>query len=188
MCPHVAATLYGIGLKLDSNPLALFQMRGVNIDKFINKVVGNKVENMLVNANVSTNRVLKNIDLAAMFGIGVIMEKLLPCPFCGHKNFEWDEIKGQKSLHWFNCLECGASISSAFTVEEVIKNWNRRVHIHKDLKSILRPCPCCGSTSIEKIHQDMWYSFKCRECGCESGGDEHLTSAINDWNGKKYSM
>ncbi len=187
MCPHVAATLYGIGVSLDSNPLSIFKLRGIDIEQLINATVGNKVENMLDHANVSSARILKNIDLAAIFGIGVIMKKLLPCPFCGHKNFEWDEIKGKQNLHWFNCLECGASISSAFTVEEVIKNWNRRAHKQKAPKAILRPCPCCGSTNIEQLHQDMWYSFRCKECGCESGGNERLSLALNDWNGRNCS-
>ena len=138
---------------------------------------------MLVNANIDSPRILKNVDLVAMFGIGII-EQLLSCPFCGHKNFEWDEIVGEENLHWFTCMECGASISSGLTVEEVIKNWNRRTHTHKNSHSILRACPCCGSNNIEKMNADMWYWFKCKECGCESGGAETETAAINDWNGK----
>lgn len=183
MCQHVAAALYGIGIKIDSNPFFLFQMRGVNIDQFIGKIVSNKVENMLINANIDSPRILKDVDLVSMFGIG-LTEQLFSCPFCGHNNFEWDEITEEENLHWFTCMECGASIASGSTVEEIIKRWNQRPNRYRKSRSVLQTCPCCGSDHIEKINADMWYCFKCKECGCESGGAETESVAIDDWNGK----
>lgn len=70
MCKHVTAALYGIGIRLDDDPLYFFQMRNINVDDFIAKVVGGKIEVMLENANVvETSRIMKNPDLTKLFGI-----------------------------------------------------------------------------------------------------------------------
>ena len=69
MCKHVAAVLYGIGVRLDSNPMYFFQMRGIDIESFIGKVVGGKVETMLAHANKKSPRIMKDADLMALFGV-----------------------------------------------------------------------------------------------------------------------
>ena len=69
MCKHVAATLFGIGVRLDFNPIYFFQMRGINIDAFIAKVVSGKVETMLKNANIITPRVIQESEVAQLFGL-----------------------------------------------------------------------------------------------------------------------
>ena len=69
MCKHTVAALYGIGVRLDSNPLYFFQMRGIDVDLFIAKVVGDGVESMLENANVKSERIIQNADLLQMFGV-----------------------------------------------------------------------------------------------------------------------
>ena len=69
MCKHVAAALYGVGVRLDSNPLYFFQMRGINIDMFVDKVINGKVQNMLANANVDSPRIIKNADLLQIFNL-----------------------------------------------------------------------------------------------------------------------
>ena len=69
MCKHTVAALYGIGVRLDSNPLYFFQMRGIDVDLFIAKVVGDGVESMLENENVKSERIIQDADLLQMFGV-----------------------------------------------------------------------------------------------------------------------
>mgnify|MGYP002856125409 CR=1 FL=1 len=69
MCKHIVAALYGIGVRLDSNPLYFFQMRGIDVDLFIAKVVGDGVESMLENANVKSERIIQNADLLRIFSV-----------------------------------------------------------------------------------------------------------------------
>ena len=69
MCKHTVAALYGIGVRLDSNPMYFFQMRGIDVNLFIAKVIGDKVESMLENVDVKSDRIIQNADLLQMFGV-----------------------------------------------------------------------------------------------------------------------
>ncbi len=69
MCKHVAAVLYGIGARLDSQPTLFFELRGVDIDRFLDVAVANKVEAMLENAQKPSSRILEGADLNALFGV-----------------------------------------------------------------------------------------------------------------------
>ena len=69
MCKHVAAALYGVGVRLDSNPLYFFQMRGIDIESFVDKVVAGKVQSMLDNADKESPRILKDADLLQIFNL-----------------------------------------------------------------------------------------------------------------------
>lgn len=66
MCKHVAATLYGIGVRLDEDPRLFFTLRGIDIEKFIDTTLENKVDKMLLNTEnigIRSNRILsKNIQ------------------------------------------------------------------------------------------------------------------------------
>ena len=35
MCKHVAAALYGVGARLDDNPMLFFELRGIEVGHFI---------------------------------------------------------------------------------------------------------------------------------------------------------
>jgi uncharacterized Zn finger protein len=64
MCKHVAATLYGVGARLDAEPKLLFLLRGVNESDLLSGA----------GADVSikkpaTATVLKDDDVAALFGL-----------------------------------------------------------------------------------------------------------------------
>lgn len=69
MCKHIAATLYGVAARLDDNPLHFFEMRGIDFEKFADKMVDNKVKNMIDNANVKSLRIIENADLLQIFGV-----------------------------------------------------------------------------------------------------------------------
>lgn len=69
MCKHVAATLYGVGAKLDADPLIFFKLRGVDFSELLTKSIEEKMESMLKNSNKKTNRIIENKDISELFGI-----------------------------------------------------------------------------------------------------------------------
>jgi len=69
MCKHVVAAMYGIGVRLDENPFYFFPMRGMDVDKLMDKAIGNKLESMLANVDVESTRIMKDVDLLEVFGV-----------------------------------------------------------------------------------------------------------------------
>ena len=69
MCKHVAAAMYAIGVRLDENPFFFFVLRGIDVDRFIDVTLENKVESMLKNADQVTERVMDDADLTDLFGL-----------------------------------------------------------------------------------------------------------------------
>ena len=66
MCKHVAATLYGVGARLDSDPDLLFALRGVKRDELIANV---GADLPLTAAPADSERLLADDDVAALFGL-----------------------------------------------------------------------------------------------------------------------
>jgi uncharacterized Zn finger protein len=66
LCKHVAATLYGVGARLDHDPELLFTLRGVNRDDMVSAVDGDLP---LTSAAVASERVLADDDIAALFDL-----------------------------------------------------------------------------------------------------------------------
>jgi uncharacterized Zn finger protein len=69
MCKHVAATLYGIGARLDEDPGLFFKLRKVRMKDLVTGVVEDKTRNLLEKAKKKTKRVIAESDLADVFGI-----------------------------------------------------------------------------------------------------------------------
>lgn len=69
MCKHVAAAMYGIGVRLDENPFFFFHLRGIDIDRFIDVTLENRVESMLANAERPSSRIIEEADLTELFGV-----------------------------------------------------------------------------------------------------------------------
>lgn len=69
MCKHVAAVLYGIGSRLDQNPLLFFNMRGIDVGDFIQRSVEEKLRSMLKNADTNSPRIIKDQALEDIFGV-----------------------------------------------------------------------------------------------------------------------
>lgn len=73
MCKHVAAVLYGIGVRLDEDPLLFFTLRGIDIDRFIDVALASKVDKMLENvksAPRNSKRVMTDTaELTELFGV-----------------------------------------------------------------------------------------------------------------------
>lgn len=69
MCKHVAAALYGVGTRLDEDPTLFFVLRGIDMGRFLDVTLGNRVESMLQNAQKPSERILEGEDLTALFGV-----------------------------------------------------------------------------------------------------------------------
>ena len=70
MCKHVSAVLYGVGTKLDHEPLLLFELRGIDTATFIKKSVEEKMTNLLQNAeNVQSDRIINDEHIFDFFDL-----------------------------------------------------------------------------------------------------------------------
>jgi uncharacterized Zn finger protein len=72
MCKHVAAVLYGIGARLDHDPLLFFTLRGIDFSALLKKSVEGKIESLLKNAGKKSRRVMDGLDnagIAELFGV-----------------------------------------------------------------------------------------------------------------------
>ena len=69
MCKHVAASLYGVGVRLDEQPLLFFELRGIDVGKFIDVTLASKVDSMLANAEKPSSRIMDSDDVASLFGV-----------------------------------------------------------------------------------------------------------------------
>src|ERR1700704_668760 len=66
MCKHVAATLYGVGARLDKKPQLLFALRGVDESELL----AGAASGAALSKSASTNaKVLDDGDMAALFGL-----------------------------------------------------------------------------------------------------------------------
>jgi uncharacterized Zn finger protein len=69
MCKHVAAVLYGIGARLDEDPLLFFKLRNIHIKDLLQKSIDEKVESMLKNAGSKTSRTIGFDEAKDLFGV-----------------------------------------------------------------------------------------------------------------------
>ena len=69
MCKHVAATLYGIGSRLDKDPGLFFVLRQVKVEDLIAQAVRGQSARLLQQAKKKSSRVIDDGDLADVFGI-----------------------------------------------------------------------------------------------------------------------
>ena len=78
MCKHVAAVMYGIGARLDDEPIRFFDLRGIQTDDFIAKAVENRVESMLNHAACKSSRIIDNDELQSLFGLDISAPVMKP--------------------------------------------------------------------------------------------------------------
>ncbi len=53
LCKHVAAVLYGIGRKLDDDPMLLLRLRGIDTASFSEKIVNREAEKLALSSSLS---------------------------------------------------------------------------------------------------------------------------------------
>ena len=70
-CKHVAAAVMAVAPGLDRTPLLLFELRGIDTQDLVARTVEQKLNLMLENADVRTDRVLDVDDdeLSVLFGV-----------------------------------------------------------------------------------------------------------------------
>ncbi len=68
MCKHVAAVMYGVGVRLDESPNLLFSLRGVDVDALITTAISQQSERLLKKSRRKSGRVLDD-DVSSLFGI-----------------------------------------------------------------------------------------------------------------------
>jgi len=71
MCKHVAATLYGVGARLDEDPTLFFILRKVKQDDLIAQAIREGSRKLLKKAKKKSKRVIADTDLSEMFGIDI---------------------------------------------------------------------------------------------------------------------
>jgi uncharacterized Zn finger protein len=71
MCKHIAATLYGVGYRLETDPALFFSLRGVAIESLLANVVTTRLDALLAAKGESKSKLLKADDTAleALFGL-----------------------------------------------------------------------------------------------------------------------
>ncbi len=69
LCKHVAAVLYGVGCRLDENPLLFFELRGIDPERFLGITIENKLEEMLANEDRPSSRIIDDDHMKELFGL-----------------------------------------------------------------------------------------------------------------------
>lgn len=69
MCKHVAAVLYGIGARLDEDPILFFKLRDIDFQELLKKSIEDKMESMLKNADKKSRRVIEDSEVFDIFGV-----------------------------------------------------------------------------------------------------------------------
>lgn len=69
MCKHVAAVLYGVGVRLDDDPTLFFKLRGVNVEALISETLTKQTKSLLEKSKTKSRRVMEDTDASGMFGI-----------------------------------------------------------------------------------------------------------------------
>jgi uncharacterized Zn finger protein len=67
MCKHVAAAMYGIGVRLDTEPELLFKLRGVDHQELI--AVDTAIDDLTTGKRSRRRRTLQTEDIASVFGV-----------------------------------------------------------------------------------------------------------------------
>ncbi|QGQ94205.1 hypothetical protein EHS13_04420 [Paenibacillus psychroresistens] len=69
MCKHLAAVLYGVGVRLDDDPTLFFKLRGVNVEALISETITKQTNALLEKSKTKSRRVMEDTDVSDMFGI-----------------------------------------------------------------------------------------------------------------------
>ncbi|NTW72794.1 MAG: hypothetical protein HGA49_11220 [Eubacteriaceae bacterium] len=69
MCKHVAAVLYGVGARLDIDPMLFFELRALDGQELVKKSMEQKLKNMMKNAGKKSKREIADKDISDIFGI-----------------------------------------------------------------------------------------------------------------------
>ena len=71
MCKHVAAVLYGVGVRLDEDPTLFFKLRQVDVSELITETLIQATDALLGKSAAKSKRVLVDDDLGDLFGVDI---------------------------------------------------------------------------------------------------------------------
>jgi uncharacterized Zn finger protein len=69
MCKHVASALYGVGNRLDDDPMLFFKLRGTDPTELLRASIEKRTAALLANANRRSKRVIADKDVNRIFGV-----------------------------------------------------------------------------------------------------------------------
>lgn len=69
MCKHIAAVLYGVGARLDEDPILFFKLRDIDFQELLKKSMEEKMQSMLKNADRKSKRIIDDTDIFDLFGV-----------------------------------------------------------------------------------------------------------------------
>jgi len=69
VCKHVAAVLYGVGARLDKDPIIFFKLRDIDFEELLKKSMEDKMQSMLKNADKKSKRVIDDTEVFDLFGL-----------------------------------------------------------------------------------------------------------------------
>ena len=69
MCKHVAAALYGIGVRFDEDPTLFFKLRGLDPEVFVDAAIQDRLDSMLQNAGRPSERIMDGSSWQDLFGL-----------------------------------------------------------------------------------------------------------------------
>lgn len=69
MCKHIAAVLYGVGARLDQDPMLFFKLRNLDGQALVRKSMALKIESMLKNAGKKSKREIPDEEISDLFGL-----------------------------------------------------------------------------------------------------------------------
>ncbi|MCK5543011.1 MAG: SWIM zinc finger family protein, partial [Desulfobacterales bacterium] len=79
MCKHIAATLYGVGTRLDQDPAMFFTLRGAKIKDLVSQAIKAEANQLIEKSKTKTSkRIIENADLSSAFGIDFDDSAFLP--------------------------------------------------------------------------------------------------------------
>jgi uncharacterized Zn finger protein len=73
MCKHIAAALYGVGVRLDNQPELLFQLRDVDPAKLVENASTSLHD---VHSRPTSERILNEDDVGTLFGIDIAVDTI----------------------------------------------------------------------------------------------------------------
>jgi len=69
VCKHIAAVLYGVGARLDKDPILFFKLRDIDFEELLKKSMESKMQSMLKNADKKSTRIIDDTDAFDLFGL-----------------------------------------------------------------------------------------------------------------------
>ena len=78
MCKHVAATLYGVGARLDQDPALFFTLRKVNMEDLVGEALRERTDAIIAQKPGTSSRLIADDKLSDLFGLDIDLDVPVP--------------------------------------------------------------------------------------------------------------